>query len=199
MNIFQIGTCKGNDDLTNIINRLPDKNVIKTLVLVEPMSRHNEDIKDLYADVKNKHIENIAINTDEGVEEELFYYHKGDGPLYEIASLKKSHITKHSLVEAHLKHHDDEIVTFKVKAMTVNNLFEKYNVSHIDLLFIDAEGLDSEIIRSIDFGKFTIERIIFENLHLVDIDLLEYKLAQEGYRVNRRVGANGWSNEAVLW
>ena len=42
MNIFQIGTCKGNDDLTDIINRLPDKNVIKTLVLVEPMSRYND-------------------------------------------------------------------------------------------------------------------------------------------------------------
>lgn len=95
MKIFQLGVCKANDDLTEIIR---DKN-IELLVLVEPLNFHNSDIEECYQHIKNKYIENIAISIDDNISETSFYYHKNDGPLYEVASLDKNHILKHGYNE----------------------------------------------------------------------------------------------------
>jgi hypothetical protein len=49
--------------------------------------------------------------------------------------------------------------------MTFNNIMEKYNLTDLDYLFIDTEGLDIHIIASIDFQKYNIKNIIFEQMH----------------------------------
>ena len=57
MNIIQIGANRGNDDLSQIIgNNQPDK-----LILVEPMSLHNEFLLNHYGWVKNLSLENLII------------------------------------------------------------------------------------------------------------------------------------------
>ena len=48
MKIIQIGTCVANDDLTQILK----ENEPELLVLVEPMSIHNEKIKSCYSGIK---------------------------------------------------------------------------------------------------------------------------------------------------
>ena len=58
MKILQIGTNRGNDDLTQIIG----VNEIEKFVIVEPMAIHNEDIEKCYSHVKNKIIENKNIS-----------------------------------------------------------------------------------------------------------------------------------------
>jgi hypothetical protein len=92
MIIVQIGACQANDDLTEIIGDIqPDK-----LILVEPMTLHNEKIIECYRWVENLYIENIAIipqKNDSG--NIIFYYHINDAPLYEVANTKKEHILKH--------------------------------------------------------------------------------------------------------
>ena len=51
MNIIQLGTCVGNDDLTKLIGETqPD-----ILILIEPMLIHNEKITECYRTIKNKH------------------------------------------------------------------------------------------------------------------------------------------------
>ena len=55
MNIVQLGACVGNDDLTKLIGE-SQPNI---LILVEPMSIHNEKITECYNNITNKHIENI--------------------------------------------------------------------------------------------------------------------------------------------
>ena len=97
MKLFQIGTCKGNDDLTEVVMR--NKENIELLVLVEPMSRHNNDIIKCYQGIKNVNIENIVIHTNENEKIVDFFYHDDDGPLYEVASLSRSHITKHNYAD----------------------------------------------------------------------------------------------------
>jgi hypothetical protein len=87
MKIVQIGTCVANDDITEIISN----NELDLLVLVEPMEIHNNKILDCYKHIKNVHLENIAI-TDGDESEISFFYHKNDGPMYEVASLEKNHI-----------------------------------------------------------------------------------------------------------
>jgi len=185
MKIVQIGTNTGNDDLSKLIqDNQPD-----LLLLVEPMKIHNEKIEDQYKWVKNKVIENIAITTDSSSEQETsFFYHKNDGPLYEVASIDPYHILKHG-------YHPEGIVEIRVECKTINALFEKYNLQQIDILFIDAEGLDDHIIKSIDFSKFKINEIYFENLHIKNQDIYQY-LNKLGYSIIEKVGMNGWSSLA---
>jgi hypothetical protein len=81
--------------------------------------------------------------------------------------------------------------------MKINEVFEKYKLKEIDILFIDAEGLDDEIIKTIDFNKYKISRIYFENLHLKDANIYEY-LSNFGYTIKRKVGFMGWSDLAEI-
>ncbi len=184
MNIIQIGTCVGNDDLTEILNGVnPD-----LLVLVEPMKIHNDKIIGCYGHLTNFHLENIAIVADENSKEISFFYHKNDGPKYEVATTDVNHILKHG-------YKSDGIVELKVPCLTLNNLFKKYELKKIDTLFIDAEGLDDSLLKSIDFNYFEIPEIVFENLHIKDPSIYEY-LTNLGYEITRRMGFMGWSSRA---
>ena len=67
-----------------------------------------------------------------------------------------------------------------IKIIVFNDLVEKYNISEIEYLFIDTEGYDYQIIKSIDFNKTKINKVKFEYKHLddtfkFDIRLLELK------------------------
>lgn len=185
MIIVQIGTCIGNDDLGDIIKGYGE---IELLVLVEPMSIHNDKILNFYKSVKNKVIKNVVILTEEDRKTTTFFYHKNDGPLYEVASLDKTHITKHGFDL-------DGIVELNVECMTINSLFNELNLNQVDILFIDTEGWDDSIIKSIDYDKFNIESIYFENLHLKDINVYDF-LRSKGYQITEKTGTNGWNSLA---
>ena len=184
MKIVQIGTCVGNDDLTEILNT--EKHEI--LILVEPMSIHNDKIYECYKDMTNMHLENIAITTDEHVDNMSFFYHKNDGPKYEVSTTDINHILKHGYTI-------DGVVEINVKCMTLNKLFEKYALHEIDVLFLDAEGLDDSIIKSINFNNVTIKKIYFENLHIKDNNIFNF-LISLGYTITKNVGYMGWSTLA---
>lgn len=183
MNIIQLGACVGNDDLTKLIGESQPE----ILILVEPMSIHNEKITECYSKIINKHIENIAIST--GDEEEMsFFYHENDGPMYEVASTNINHITKHG-------YNPNGIKELKVKCLRINKLFEKFNLKKIDILFIDTEGTDDLIIKDIDFDSFEIDELYFENLHLSHHDIYDF-LEKKGYTIVRNWGFMGWTSFA---
>jgi FkbM family methyltransferase len=174
MNIVQIGACVGNDALTEYVN---SQETITNLILVEPMVIHNDKLKESYKDHKFV-IENSAITPNSSIQEMSFYYHKEDGPNFEVASVNKEHILKHVIYNPKLT--EDGIVELQVPCLTINQLFEKHNLKTIDYLFIDAEGIDDQIILSIDFKKYDIRKIFFE-AHHIDIHNLTMFLKYAGY------------------
>lgn len=184
MNIVQLGSCVGNDDLTKIIGDSQPN----LLVLVEPMSIHNEKIKNCYKHINNLKLENVAISINDDIDEISFYYHKNDGPMYEVASTKIEHITKHG-------YNQDGIIELKVKNISINNLFDSHNLTEIDILFIDTEVIDDLIIKSINFNKYNISEIYFENLHLSQPDIYNF-LEQRGYSIEKKWGYMGWTSFA---
>lgn len=185
MNIIQIGANKGNDDLSLIINKnQPDK-----LVLVEPMELHNQDLLNHYGWVENLFLENLVVERESGKEVE-FYYHIDDGPKYEVASLIREHI-----YPRHPNLSDEGIRSFKIMTININDLFYKHKLTEIDILFIDAEGFDDEIIFSIDFEKFNIKKLYFENLHIKRVEVYDF-LISKGYSITKNVGLYGWSSLA---
>jgi hypothetical protein len=82
-----------------------------------------------------------------------------------------------------------------VKCLSINNLFKKYNLVDIDILFIDTEGIDDLIIKSIDFDTFKIREIYFENLHLTQNDIYSF-LENKGYSITKNWGVMGWTSVA---
>jgi len=186
INIVQIGANRGNDDLSKIIGDI-NPNI---LILVEPMSLHNDELKKFYSRLDNVHIENVVIDDETGKEID-FFYHLDDGPGYEVASIDSKHI-----YERHTHLSKERISSLKIKTISINDLFKKFNLTEIDILFIDAEGHDDEIIKSIDFNLFKIKKIYFENLHITDFNIYNI-LISNGYEIVKGVGTNGWCDLAI--
>jgi hypothetical protein len=191
MNIIQIGANRGNDDVSELIgHQQPEK-----LILVEPMKLHNEALNNFYHWVGNKFIENVVIDIEGGKDVE-FFYHENDAPNYEIASLSKEHFFKHPHVgNPNTPPFHEGIRSFSIKSVNINELFRKYDLTTIDILFIDAEGHDDAIIKSIDFDNFKIGKLYFENLHIKDNNIYSY-LESKGYTITPQVGHNGWTSLA---
>ena len=53
----------------------------------------------------------------------------------------------------------------KFPAININDLFEEYGLNTIDRLYIDVEGYDVDIVNSIDFDKYKVNRLRFEATH----------------------------------
>lgn len=190
MNIIQIGANRGNDDVSEIIgNQQPNK-----LILVEPMKLHNNALESFYGWVNNKFIENVVIDIEGGKDVE-FFYHENDAPNYEISSLTKEHFFKHTHVGPDTPIFYEGLKSFFIKSLSINELFKKYELNHIDILFIDAEGHDDAIIKSINFDEFKIDKLYFENLHIKDENIYNY-LEIKGYKITHQLVHNGWTSLA---
>ncbi|MEO6327869.1 MAG: FkbM family methyltransferase [Ginsengibacter sp.] len=73
-----------------------------------------------------------------------------------IASFNKNH---HQLSEII----GTDIIEEKVQCISYDELIKDYNINHIDLLQIDAEGYDYDIIKMIDFDLMAPSIISFEH------------------------------------
>ena len=184
MKVVQIGTGRAQDDLSDIIKDQP----VEMLILVEPLEVHNPRIREFYKHVENKHVVNMAISTGEG-ETVTFYHHLDDGPGFEVAGTSREHIIKHGLPP-------DRIVQSKVGAIRINQLLEKYQLNLLDILYIDAEGMDADIVQDLDLSKYLVRTIYFENLHLKNNDVYRF-LKNKGYDLVPHTGTNGWNSRAT--
>jgi hypothetical protein len=184
MKLVQIGSNRGYDDFTEIVKNINPSDV-DLLLLIEPNEELNSDLHDCYYEYSPV-IENVVINTDENEEKTKFYVFSNTH-YSELSSLSCEHLIKHYV--------DSDIIEKEIRCYTINNLFEKYKIVNLDVLFIDAEGLDYELITSIDFEKYNINKIYYENLH-INNDLMVSFLDLKNYKVNRNVLMNGWTSEA---
>jgi hypothetical protein len=92
---------------------------------------------------------------------------------------------------------DKLIRSISVNCLTISNIVDKYDIINLDYLFIDAEGYDYEIIKSIDFGKCNIKNIKFESMHIDGVHRKEQRysdlvlfLGSMGYHVGEAQGLN---------
>jgi FkbM family methyltransferase len=192
MNIIQIGANRANDDVTPVVNH--HSSILNKFIAVEPLTVHHSAIKECYKHIPQLIIEGVAITPTPAQESLSFYYHKEDGPKYEVASTEKSHILKHVIYNPKLT--EDGLVELEVDCLTLNQLFDKHELTTVDMLYIDAEGLDFELIKSIDFSKFSIVNIIYEHLHIDGEEAIKF-LESKGYSTIRNCGHNGWSHAAI--
>jgi len=189
MNIVQIGTNHGDDHVRD----LALKNEHDLILLVEPFSVHNNSIVKNYSQIKNYIIENVAIDGDINDGDTIhknFYYSEDSKPSIEFpgrnfmtASLHPSHVRKHGL---------SNIKEIKVSCISINTLFDKYNLHTIDYLFIDAEGSDLGILKSINFDKYEISNIQMEKLHIDRSELNKFMNSKNYYISNNSPDSDGY-------
>ena len=67
-----------------------------------------------------------------------------------------------------------------VDTNTLANIFDEFNVKHVNYLSIDVEGAEFSVIKSIDFDKVFIDVIEFENNYDDILPIIEY-LVKKGY------------------
>lgn len=183
MNLIQIGTNNANDDFFSIVKSI-GKEKIKNLILVEPISYLNETIKNCYYGFDYK-IENVVITDDEKKHKETFFI---SSRYHWLSSISKKHIEKH-VGETTLQQEE-------IECLTLNNLFERYNLKEIDILFVDSEGFDDKLIMSIDFNKFDINKIYYEDVH-IDNENLKKFLINKGYQITKANFADNLTSVAT--
>ncbi|AFL84128.1 methyltransferase, FkbM family [Belliella baltica DSM 15883] len=198
--VIQIGANDGitHDPIHKFIKRDNWKGV-----LLEPQSFvFNQFLKKIYS--KNKGIVTLCAAIGE---------EDGSLPIYKIAfsdmrwatgltSFSKEKIEdafQNGIVEINCSKFGIEIPQDKSKwiseeevdVISPKTLLEKYNLSKIDLLQIDAEGYDLEVIRIFDIPNTQPEAIIFENVGLAESDYQNYlsHLQEMGYNT-RKFGPN---------
>ena len=142
--------------------------------VVEANPKNIDKLKSSYKNFKNIDILNFAISYNNNDEISL-YYSEDDAPHYQTCSSNINHVKKH--------YPNSIIKKFNIKSVSINDFFEKYSISEVDYLSIDIEGLDYEVLMSIDFNKFNIKNISIEYLHLTKFqkkNLINF-LSKRGY------------------
>ena len=158
--LIQIGANDGSrfDELNIFIKKYKIKSV-----LVEPINEYFEDLKRNYKNFKNVYFENSAITVGTKKKEIFVVNNKNlddyDEHIKGISSFDKNHLIKHGVKSNH-------ILKKKINCISILNLLKKYNISNLDILFIDAEGYDGDIL--IDFFSSSTQEpiLIFEYIHI---------------------------------
>ena len=134
-------------------------------IMVEPVPYLFQRLLDNYKHEKNLFFENAAIG-DSG--KGLTFYSLPETPGLpvwhnQLGSFRKDIILKHRFAIPNI---EELILEEEINVISFDDLMKKYSVAQISLLFIDTEGYDYEIIKTIDFENYDIENILFENKHL---------------------------------
>jgi FkbM family methyltransferase len=142
----QVGTNDGNDHFKKMCYGLVDRSKI---VLIEPMGELINEINQNYIELFQKHeiiIIDKAIVSDESIKDVEIYFSEGLIALSSLINRKTVDFTSKK----------------SVRAITLNSLFKELNLRKIEELHIDTEGLDYEILLSIDLSMFKINLITCE-------------------------------------
>tara|TARA_B100000941_G_scaffold240726_1_gene184146 strand:- start:1354 stop:2097 length:744 start_codon:yes stop_codon:yes gene_type:complete len=178
--LIQIGANDGKrfDHISEFIKNKDELEAI----LVEPVKKYFEQLKENYKDLKNIKFENSAISKNNEIN---FLYCVKDKFLenYQdhikgINSHEMKHLLNHNVKESHIE-------KIKVETLTFSNLIKKYDLTEIDLIYIDVEGYDDKIV--LDFLDNSKLRpiLIFEYIHIknTSFEILIKKLIDENYRI----------------
>ena len=173
--------------LTSLLEEHQNQNIL----LVEPVPYNIALLKENTRKYSNITIETSAVS--EKNEIKKFYYVKqeavkklGKHWASGIGSFDKQHILNHK--NKRFLVGDSDIEEVDIQYLTFSNLMDKYSISSIDLLQIDAEGAEFEILNSINFEKIKINKIIFEFKHFdgtfkegPKLKLIKEKLTKSNY------------------
>ena len=142
---IQIGSNVGKDDFQRMVESMEQP---ANIVLVEPNPNLTQELENNYKELSKRHQISIFVygisNTDG--ESDLYFYWN---------HVLSSMIKRRTIAEEPARQ-------IKIKTLTFEHLCELCKVTEVENLSIDTEGLDYQILMSIDLNKIKINEIIFE-------------------------------------
>ena len=144
-------------------------------IMVEPVPYVFERLRRNYGDLERVQLANVAIADEDGT---VPFHHLVAPPddlaaeklpaWYDaIGSLSRAAVLSHADRFPDL---ENRLVTTDVPSLTYRTLLDRHRVEHVDLLLIDAEGLDWHILESIDLRAGPPRMLIYEHYHLSRAD-----------------------------
>lgn len=151
-------------------------------ILVEPQHDvYEHRLKKTYADQEHLHFANVAIGP--AAKEMQLYKIAFSNARWAtgLASFDRSNIEKHidnGYVEKWARREgvplpdkrEDFIATETVTTITFETLLQRFGRQTVDAIFIDTEGYDYEVLKSIDLEKYQPDLILFEEVHIPEED-----------------------------
>ena len=189
-NVVQIGASDGHtyDDTTHILSSYPWK-----VVLVEPIPKLFEELREYTKNRENYFYEQCAITENDGevemltipydviLTEDIHLGYKGMSCVLDSKNNNLGNSTYQRDIDIREKYG----VKIKVPSMTLYSLISKHNLDKIDVLLCDAEGYDYDIFNQINLNEFKPKFIRLEHLNLSEEDkknLIE-RLTNFGYNI----------------
>ena len=169
------------------INEYKDQNIL----LIEPVPHNLRLLKKNIEKYKSINIEEVTIGGKKEIKKFYFVKESSVSKLGKhwasgLGSFDKQHIINHKTKRFNVTEQD--IQSVDIQCLTFNHLVEKYSITHIDKLQIDVEGVEYEILDSIDYKKIIIKKILFESKHFdgtftegKKLDLIKQKLTMNNY------------------
>jgi FkbM family methyltransferase len=158
-------------DLVNIGAYMGDavETTDRNVLLLEPNPVVCERLRrEFLSHSTNVIVENIAVGNHSGRVD--FNYLDGTAGLPEwsdrIGSMLPNHIAELGKMNGFPAGFEHNMKKTEVACLTLPDLFSAYQVKSIDRLLVDAEGMDFDILMSIDFENVDIRKIIFERKHM---------------------------------
>lgn len=155
MNIIQIGCNNCNDHVSRYVNNNNDK--IDHLILIDIDKSFVDNANIVYKNVKKLTTIVSAITPDPN-QKEITLYHVKNNMFSGHTSFSYDHMLVH-------RHPPENIVEVNHPARTITSVLEEYNIKDIERLYIDTEGLDVDILYTIDYNKYNVSHITFEHIH----------------------------------
>jgi len=153
-------------------------------ILIEPQPTIYERLRENYRDFPRLTLLNVAIDETSG--SRLFHSVKAGSDLPEwteqIASFSLDHVKKHESDAPGLAAH---IVSQPIRTISFHDLFAQFDVTSIDVLQIDAEGMDAQLLRWFPFDRVRPGVVHYEIVHMPagDEGEIRERLERFGYRV----------------
>mgnify|MGYP001216479277 FL=1 len=193
MNIVQIGAHVGQDGKLELIQ--DNENKIKKCVLIEPLQSSLGKCIDFYKENLKKEVFdkitflNQAVVPDESINTVDFFVPQNEHDSPNGLSYTAFCSTRKDHVEAHLRNSGEKIKKITVTASSLNAILRDHigTGMTIDRLFVDAEGVDGEILLSLNLDLFDIPYICFEGLHLDGVMTGVHQKVQEKNSISNRL------------
>lgn len=153
-------------------------------ILVEPQKDAFERLQANYARFAGFQFVNAAVSDHDGWGNLFRIKPEARGPewLHQIASFDRDTVMRHANLVPDL---ESFVETEQVRCLSFNSLFSESGIEHVDMLQVDAEGLDAVILRLFDIPMRKPAIVRFEHKHLTvaDHDQSVALLVRHGYKI----------------
>lgn len=154
-------------------------------ILIEPQPQVFAKLRSNFGNVPRLHLVNAAIDLSTGTRE-LFHVPNSIAGLpswvEQLASFDREHIEKHEDRAPGISRH---IARVQVATISFADLLDRFNVEAIDVLQIDAEGMDAKLLSWFPFDRLKPAVVHYEIAHMpaAVLDATRTRLNHHGYRL----------------